>query len=33
LPGNRMAFVGVQKQDDRDDLIAYLLSATMSDDE
>ena len=29
LPGNRMAFAGVLKQDDRDELIAFLLSATM----
>lgn len=28
LPGNRMTFAGVLKQGDRDDLIAYLLSAT-----
>jgi len=28
LPGNRMAFGGVFSQDDRDDLIAYLLVAT-----
>ena len=31
LPGNRMAFAGVLKQSDRDELIAYLLSATMDD--
>lgn len=31
LPGNRMAFAGVLKQDDRDELIAFLLSATMDD--
>ena len=28
LPGNRMTFAGVLKQEDRDDLIAYLLEAT-----
>jgi cytochrome c len=28
LPGNRMAFAGVFRQQDRDDLIAYLLLAT-----
>ncbi len=28
LPGNRMAFGGVFRQQDRDDLIAYLLLAT-----
>ena len=28
LPGNRMTFAGVLRQRDRDDLIAYLLSAT-----
>lgn len=28
LPGNRMTFAGVLKQEDRDDLIAYLLDAT-----
>jgi cytochrome c len=28
LPGNRMTFAGVLKQEDRDDLIAYLLAAT-----
>ena len=28
LPGNRMTFAGVMKQSDRDDLIAYLLTAT-----
>jgi cytochrome c len=28
LPGNRMTFAGVLKQDDRDDLIAYLLTVT-----
>ena len=31
LPGNRMAFAGVLKQGDRDELIAYLLSAMMDD--
>ena len=28
LPGNRMTFAGVFRQQDRDDLIAYLLKAT-----
>jgi cytochrome c len=28
LPGNRMAFGGVFRQEDRDDLIAYLLVVT-----
>lgn len=28
LPGNRMAFGGVSRQQDRDDLIAYLLATT-----
>ena len=28
LPGNRMVFAGVLKQEDRNDLIAYLLEAT-----
>ena len=28
LPGNRMTFAGVYKQEDRDDLIAYLLRVT-----
>ena len=28
LPGNRMAFAGVSRQQDRDDLIAYLLATT-----
>lgn len=28
LPGNRMTFAGVLKQEDRNDLIAYLLDAT-----
>ncbi len=28
LPGNRMTFGGVLEQEDRDDLIAYLLTAT-----
>lgn len=32
LPGNRMTFAGVLKQSDRDDLIAYLLGATMDDE-
>jgi len=31
LPGNRMTFAGVSKQGDRDDLIAYLLTATSAD--
>ncbi len=29
LPGNRMAFGGVARQQDRDDLIAYLLTITV----
>jgi cytochrome c len=32
LPGNRMTFAGVFKQNDRNDLIAYLLGATSSDE-
>jgi cytochrome c len=28
LPGNRMTFAGVMRQNDRDDLIAYLLDVT-----
>lgn len=28
LPGNRMTFAGVSRQQDRDDLIAYLLTVT-----
>ena len=32
LPGNRMTFAGLQKQRDRDDLIAYLLEATSARD-
>jgi len=28
LPGNRMTFAGVMRQQDRDDLIAYLLKTT-----
>jgi len=28
LPGNRMAFAGVMRQKDRDDLVAFLLTAT-----
>ena len=28
LPGNRMAFAGVMNEDDRNDLIAYLLDVT-----
>lgn len=31
LPGNRMAFAGVPRQEDRDNLIAYLLEATSGD--
>ena len=31
LPGNRMTFAGVLKQDDRDDLIAYLLTVTSAE--
>lgn len=31
LPGNRMTFAGVLKQDDRDDLIAYLLAETSAE--
>lgn len=31
LPGNRMAFGGVSRQQDRDDLIAYLLATTAGD--
>ena len=31
LPGNRMTFAGVLKQDDRDDLIAYLLAVTSAE--
>ncbi len=31
LPGNRMVFAGLPRQSDRDDLIAYLLEATMAD--
>lgn len=30
LPGNNMTFAGILKQQDRDDLIAYLLDATSS---
>ncbi|MEJ2298552.1 MAG: hypothetical protein P8X94_08650 [Woeseiaceae bacterium] len=30
LPGNRMTFAGVPEQDDRNDLIAYLLEETTS---
>ena len=33
LPGNRMAFTGVPRQQDRDDLIAYLLDITSTDSE
>ena len=29
IPKNRMAFPGIKKEDDREDLIAYLKSATM----
>lgn len=32
LPGNRMTFAGVQRQSDRDDLIAYLLEVTTRKD-
>ncbi len=32
LPGNRMSFAGVFRQQDRDDLIAYLLVATTKSD-
>ena len=32
LPGNRMTFAGVPDQDDRDDLIAYLLEVTSAAD-
>ncbi len=31
LPGNRMTFAGVFKQQDRDDLIAYLLQTTAAE--
>ena len=31
LPGNRMTFAGVMRQDDRDALIAYLLEATTAE--
>ena len=31
LPGNRMTFAGVLKQQDRDDLIAYLLEVTTAE--
>lgn len=31
LPGNRMTFAGVLRQGDREDLIAYLLEVTSSD--
>ncbi len=31
LPGNRMTFAGVNRQSDRDALIAYLLETTASD--
>ena len=31
LPGNRMAFAGVMNEDDRNDLIAYLLEVTSAD--
>ena len=31
LPGNRMIFAGVMRQEDRDALIAYLLEATTAD--
>ena len=32
LPGNRMTFAGVSRQQDRDDLIAYLLKTTSAAD-
>lgn len=32
LPGNRMTFAGVSRQQDRDDLIAYLLTVTSAPD-
>ena len=32
LPGNRMTFAGIPDEDDRNDLIAYLLDATMVDE-
>ena len=32
LPGNRMTFAGVMRQEDRDDLIAWLLEETSSQD-
>jgi cytochrome c len=32
LPGNRMTFAGVSRQQDRNDLIAYLLQATSAAD-
>lgn len=32
LPGNRMTFAGVSRQQDRDDLIAYLLRVTSAAD-
>lgn len=32
LPGNRMTFAGVQRQADRDDLIAFLMRATSDGD-
>jgi cytochrome c len=31
LPGNRMTFAGVLKQQDRDDLVAYLLQVTTAE--
>ena len=31
LPGNRMTFAGVMRQEDRDALIAYLLEVTTAD--
>lgn len=31
LPGNRMTFAGVMRQEDRDALIAYLLDVTMAE--
>ena len=31
LPGNRMTFAGVLQQNDRDDLIGYLLAVTSAE--
>lgn len=33
MPGNRMTFAGVSRKSDRNDLIAYLLAETASDEE